>query len=166
MTIRCVDRPNRRFPRRFDAPAAARAYCTALRGGATEREIDDLIEQKCPNEHRKRLRGSAANEAALLAAFQQAETALAGSNAVFDGQIEVLSLTLRILGVLALIGRFIRAIPHPAARVVGGSAVLLRQVAQQRMTQITAQKAANDAALTILRREAANASQFRQVSGL
>jgi len=46
MPLRCVQRPNRTFERRFNAKAVGRIYCLALEAGESQAEIEAEID-KC-----------------------------------------------------------------------------------------------------------------------
>lgn len=158
MPQKCFFKPNRATKRIWTAKTVAQVYCRALETGTTEPEIEKELE-KC--EKRGSRRERAANEA-----LAEAEAALEGSNAVFDADLDFLRRFNLVTLPLVVLARVLDLIPHPIARLVSIGAFALREVAGVRIGRIEAQKAANDVALRVIRREAANEASFRRVGNL
>lgn len=159
MPVVCHVVPNRSKPRTWSARAVGRVYCTALKEGVPEAELKAAIES-CDDRNRRRPKAEAAvaMEAAILALEQ--------TDAVFDAEQTALDRMLKLLNILSLVARFIRVIPHAGAKVAAGGVIVVKELAESRLKTIVAQKAANDAALVLLRRAAANEAQFLRVVGL
>lgn len=158
MPLRCVERPNRSKPRTFTARSVGKIYCHAVRNGVPVVEIEQEI-RKCKElEERK-------TDDEQQAAIEAAIAALESSNIVFGNEETTLLRMLQLLNIVAGLGRFLVRIPAAPARAVGAGAIVLKELAESRLKIIVAQKAANDATLSVLRRAAANAPSFRRVVG-
>ena len=133
--LRCYVRPNRRFPRSITAKTAAAFVCRALESGATPAELRFQMAPCLPCSESKR-----------QAQEQQAIAALEASNATLllvDLVINALGLVTRGLG---FITRFV-----PQARAATLVLVPLEREIRALRSEIVATKAANDAAIRILR---------------
>lgn len=152
MPLKCFEKPNRKITRFWTAEKVGQVACIALKQGhATRAQIETEI-AKCASPDRKR-----SSEA--LEALQQAEVALEANNEVLDADARSLNqfLALPLFGAIVL--RLITRIPV-AGPVLAVGLPLLREVATARIRQITVQKAANDRAIDIVRRAAANEARF------
>ena len=157
MPLHCTIRPNRTHERHFNARAVARIYCKALSYGVRRVDIEREV-VKC-SEPEKRPSSEA------LEALMAAEQSLVQTDAIFEGEIEMLGRINTFVGLVAALARFLVRIPNPAAKAVGGSVLVIKELAESRLKTIVAQKAANDATLAIVRRAAANEAQFLRVVG-
>lgn len=159
MPVRCVDRPNRSKPRFWTAAKVGKAACSAMRHGATRQAIDAEID-KCGLQQRQR------REFDVLQALRVAQNALTDSNSIFDADADFLKRFVTSVVVSAIVLRLIGLIPRfgkPASLAL----TVLRQLASARLDKITVVKAANDAAITVVRNAAANEATFlRSVGGL
>lgn len=158
MPIRCVERPNRSHARTYKAKDVGRIYCIAIRNGIPKLEIEQEI-KKCAEVGDDERRSQAAEALAV------AEQAIEANNLVLGTEIEVLQRMLSMLNIVAALGRYIVRIPLAPARVLGASAIALQELAKARLGTIVAQRAANDAALVVVRRAAANEAQFLRAAG-
>lgn len=152
MPIRCVERPNRNGPRYFTADKAIAIACNAIRHGATRAEIEAGIAQCGIGDRRPK-------SSDALEALAVAVTALEASNAVFDADAQALQRFLIPSLIAGIAQRLIARIPviGPALAV---TLTITREMATERLKQVAVQKAANDAALAVVRRAAANEAQF------
>jgi len=158
MPLVCRQVPNRTTRRRFDEKKLARLLCTVVRQGGSRALFESEFEQVCVDpESRKK---SSAAEALAVA-----EQALDASNQLLSADMEFLTRFNLVVGLLAtsarLIGRF-AGLPGIAVAILTTS---LREIAGVRVGQVAAQHAANDAALLIIRRAAANEARFLRVAG-
>lgn len=158
MPVICRFRPNRTKDRPFTERSAAKIICKVVRSGGSKALIDRLYLEVCPDVEER------PDDAAESEALAVAEQALVQNNEMLTSDTEILQRMLQVLGILAAIGRFIVQIPIPAAKAVGGLSVALNVAARARLDQIAVQRAANDAALAIVRRAAANAASFRKAA--
>lgn len=152
MPLKCFFKPQRTKRRVFTAEKIGKIACELMReGSSTLAEIEAEI-AKCVRRDRSR-------SSDALEALEAAAVALEQNNVVIDADARSLNafLTLPLVGrlVLALIARIPVAGPILA---VGLPAI--RELATVRIASITAQKAANDATLLIVRRAAANEARF------
>lgn len=159
MPLKCFEKPNRERRRVWKAKNVAQVYCKALEGGESEAEIQKEL-QRCRQLRRRNPTSEAAEALAV------AEQALEQNQTMINGDIDFLEQALAALRILAAIGRYLVRIPVAPARVLGGTAVVLTELGGQRLATLTVQKAANDAALAIVRRAAANEAQFLRAVGL
>jgi len=152
--IRCTRVENRTRPRYWTAKKAGQACCYALKHGATREQIELEI-AKCGGKEPRR--GDQAE-----AAYAVAEAALLASNEVFNADALYLQRFLTVTQGLVAVARIIRLIPNPVARAAALGVIAIRELASSRLKNIAGQKAANDAAINVIRRAAANAERFRQ----
>lgn len=152
MPLKCFQKPNRKEPRTWKAKNVGQVYCLALRGGVTRAELEAEI-RKCVEPHRDP-RSSEALEALLAAARALEENnVMLDADAAFLERFQALSLSMAVA--LRLIARFFR----PAAVLTVGLPAL-QKLATERIQQIVVRRAANDEAVRIARRAAANEANF------
>ena len=136
MPLKCYIRPNRRARRGWTARAAARAVCAAVNDGVTPSEIRAEMADCVPCEDARRRQQQVAQ---AIAAMQASNTVMAIAEVVLQG----LGPALRSI---QLISRFV-----PQARLAG---VALQPVVQRinvALTEVRVARAANDAAIRVLR---------------
>lgn len=151
MPLKCFLKPNRTKPRRWSAKTVGQVYCVALRDGVPRVDLEREI-RKCVEPDSKR--DSEAAEALAVA-----EQALLQNNQLLDADADSLQRFMGIPVVNAVVLRLISRIPI-VGPVLAGAIPALRTYAAVRLGQTTVQKAANDAALVIVRRAAANERAF------
>lgn len=150
MVVRCVDRPKRSRPRSFNLRTALEAVCIAIENGADPEQMHAGVD-RCGGKERKQ---SEAAEALVAA-----EQALSLSNRELDADADSLHRFLNLPLASAIALRLIRLIPV-GGQVLAIGIPLLRTFATERLKSIAVQRAANDAALVLVRRAAANEGVF------
>lgn len=149
----CTERPNRTKPRTLDLERVAKMLCHLTRRGATKAHFDQLYFRECPGAGRDR---TAEEERAL----QVAQEALESTRRFLDADAAMLERFLGVFSLFALTFRFIaRFVGAPGAIVTAGI-IAAESAAKARLATIVTQRAANDAALEIVRRAAANEARF------
>lgn len=135
-TLRCYYKPFRRLPRTFDAKGAARAVCAAVKAGVPPQELRNAFAECVPcTEGRRRSQSQVAAAAALA---QSNDTLV-----IADATLTAFQLIARWAGRVA---RFVPA-ARAAGLILGGLEGRLGAV----RAEILAARAANDAALRVLR---------------
>lgn len=137
--LKCYRRPNRKEPRTFNAQAAARAVCAAVKAGVSPSEIRAQMARCVPCAEGRR---SQAQQQVAVNALNASQTTLL----IADGALNAFQLVARWVGRVA---RFV-----PQARVAGLALGAVEGRLGLVRTEIAATRAANDVALTILRRAA------------
>lgn len=159
MPQKCYFRPIRTKPRRFDEHKLAKLLCSVVRRGGSRAVFEREYEIVCPDAGRKR-------ESAAAEALAAAEQALVETNSLFDADAAVLQRFLIFSGFVGLAMRYIVAYAGAPGKIISAGFSGLVVAARERVEQIAVQRAANDAALAIVRRAAANEERFRRVVGL
>lgn len=152
MPIKCHRVENRSHPRVWTAKKVGQVFCIALRGGVPRADLEAEI-RKCTEPDRKP--GSSEAVEALIAAAQALEqnNEMINADAAFLERFNIFASSLGVAW--RLIARFFR----PAA-ALAVTTVALEKLATARIEQLTVRKAANDVVIRIVRRAAANASNF------
>jgi len=133
-TWKCRWRPNRSKERRYTEQDAARIMCRVVRSGGTKAEIERRYAVVCRGQEDRR---TPAEEAIALA-----QAAILGNNAALTDAFTIFVVINGILGVIALLTRFV---PSPPLKAVALGIGLVRTNITTVMTTINRQKAANDA---------------------
>lgn len=154
MPLKCFQKPNRTRVRFWNAKKVGQVACIALRSGASRVEIEGYIAECVGGERRN-------DPSEAEQALAVAEQALSQNNVVLDADADSLR-RFQDLGILnPLVLRILARVPVVGPALATGI-VALSRVAASQLARIAVQKAANDAALTVVRRAAANAARFRQ----
>jgi len=150
--LKCFERPNRTRVRTWTKEHVGQVYCIVRRQGVTKLELEKEFAKCDVPEGEKR-----SSEA--LEAMQVGIVAIEESTVILDADAAYLQRFLSLMTFAALLLRIIQKIPR-VGPVVSVGLVALRELAAVRLGRITVQKAANDEALIILRRAAANEARF------
>lgn len=153
MQTRCVDRPDRSNPRPFTTTKVAKLLCELVRRGTTRAEFEKEYERVCPDAPKRR--GTAAEEALAVAA-----EALEQNNVMIDADAQALQRFLAFFSLIAVAFRYVGRYVGAPGKVISIGVIAAEAAAKERLAVITIQKAANDSALAIVRRAAANAPEF------
>lgn len=153
MALKCVVHPNRSVKRFWTAKKAIAVACNAItRHGASAPAVLLGIEQ-CSKVQKE------AKSREALAALEAAARALEDTNQLFDADAQFIQRFLFLTNIGAIAFRIIGSLGR-AGKATTGAILILRELATVRLKQIVAQRAANDATLTAVRRAAANEAQF------
>jgi hypothetical protein len=157
MPVECKYRPNRSEVRPFAERDAARIICRVVRAGGSKARIDRLYHEIC-TDPRGRPQKSAAQ-----AALEHAIANIEANNAELEEAYRMFQIV-NLIAQLAL-----QLIPYTRlaqfiSRFVAVANRLPSNIVAAKLDTITAQRAANDAALRILRQAAANESRFQRVA--
>lgn len=172
MPLKCTFRPNRSAPRRYRLRDVIRLACKGIdRGDWTRAELDagidecddDPVRRSQREAELQRARAVGLEQLNALGAIELAATQLGNSNGELLSQREVLFDMLRILGILIAIGRAASIVARPVRLAVAGASALQTAV-RARLERVSVQVAANQQAIQILRREAANNPLFRRAA--
>ncbi len=158
MPERCVQRPNRTANRPFNAHKLAKLLCSWVREGNSRAAFEVEYEKVCPDAPRQR--GSAAAEALAVA-----QVALEQTDALFDADLQALQRFLNVFLLVGILNRLVLRFLGVPGKLLSVTVIIAERVAIERVKQLTVQKAANDAALEIVRRAAANEARFLQRVG-
>lgn len=129
-------------------------------GLASKREFDLDYEEHCRAGGKRTEEPESAAEALAVA-----EEALSANNELLNADAVALSRFLVFFNLVALIGRLILRYAGPVGKLVAVGTAVVQDLARGRLEQVAVQKAANDQALAIVRRAAANAERFRIRAG-
>lgn len=156
MPVLCKFKPQRSSPRVFTAKSAVRVCCNAISHGASKREILAGV-QKCG--------GNAGDDRfSEASAAAVAVEALSQDNVLYTGLEDALTKVLAVLGILAVIGRFIKVLPAAPARIVAVAAPAAREAVKTYLQRVQTRRAANDEVIEFIRQQAAN-DQFYKLQG-
>lgn len=159
MTLRCVDRPNRSFPRSFTLTKLAKILCSLTRAGQSKAIFEEEYLRVCPDAPRREGKERAAALEVALAALEQNQEMLNLDAAALERFLVFFSL---VGVVFRAVGRFVGA----PGKLITVGVVAAEAAAKDRLKQIAVQAAANDRAMLIVRRAAANEAEFLLRSGL
>lgn len=126
--------------------------CAAIRHGSTRAEIEREI-AKCGI-------GGRRTPAETQQALAVAEQALESSNSELTLDSDILRRFVSITAPLVPIVRFGAKFLGRRIGAVAAGLIIVRQIATARLEQVVVQRAANQAALNIIRRAAANEARF------
>jgi hypothetical protein len=158
MPERCVVRPNRSEPRPFTSTKLAKLLCTWVRQGGSRAAFELEYEKVCPDPVRRK--GSAAAEALAVA-----EQALMSNQEFYAADLAALTRFLNVFVLVGLLNRLILRFLGVPGKLLSVAVILAERAAVQRVKDIAVQKAANDAAIEIVRRAAANEARFLMRAG-
>jgi hypothetical protein len=156
MTLRCVERPNRSQPRPFTVEKLARLLCalSKAQGEQVKEAFDAKFKEVCPPEEQRRPK--AAEESALEVAAQ----ALEANNAFLSADAMALQRFLSFFVAVSIAFRYVGRWVGVPGKLASIGVVAVEKLAEERLASVLVQKAANDAALEIVRRAAANEARF------
>jgi hypothetical protein len=150
--LHCTVRENRSQTRIWTAKKAIQVACSAISHGASKSAIIAGVNQCGPG-------GKDAKDEEALQALIAAAQELEAANLLIDADIDFYDRFATAFVIPNFLRLILARIPrYGPALVLAASA--LREVAAARLTTITAQKAANEATIRILRRAAANEARF------
>jgi hypothetical protein len=158
MPERCVQRPNRAEARPFTSTKLAKLLCRWVREGNSRAAFELEFEKVCPDEGQRR--GNAAAEALAVA-----QVALEQTDSLFDADLLALTRFLNVFILVGILNRLVLRFLGAPGKLLSVAVILAERAAVQRVKDVTVQKAANDAALEIVRRVAANEARFLQRVG-
>jgi len=159
MTLRCVDRPNRSFPRAFTLTKLAKILCQLTRSGQSKAIFEEEYLRVCPDAPRREGRERGAALEVALAALESNQEMLNLDAAALERFLVFFSI---VAAAFRMVGRYLGA----PAKLVTVGVIAAEAAAKDRLKSIAVQVAANDRAMLIVRRAAANEAEFLLRAGL
>lgn len=147
-------RPNRSKPRHWSMRSVAKVYCHALtRHGGTRAEFEKALLEVCDAAGKEKKTSAAAQALAV------AEETIVNNEDILQDSYRMFQIVNGLLSLLLSLVPFAR-FGNLAARIVGRASSLPANVVEAQLQVIQIQRAANDAALRIVRQAAANEARF------